>query len=192
MNAKKKRLLIVISFIIVFVAFSYFIFNILDFDSILEDVGIAKYIIIPAVSVFGSNLLTSAFLYPILFFMEQSGMNLFVLALLAALGGTAGDLIFVFFGKKINEDTSKKRTKKIIDFFRRKQDSVYMRIFIFLFAAFFPVSNEFMTLSLGYIKYPVRKMILPLILGNILFYTILIYVGGNIWSIIFNLFGLIF
>lgn len=181
----KKKLLKAIVFIIVFLGFSYFIFNVIDFESFLDRIGIFKYILIPFISVFGSNTITSSFLYPILFFLKETGINIFLLIILAAIGGVIGDLIFMFFGKKINENSDKRPMKKIFEFFRKKQNSPYLPILIFLYAGFFPMPNEAMTFVLGYLKYSTKKILLPLILGNILYYTLLIYVGGEIWSLIF-------
>jgi membrane protein YqaA with SNARE-associated domain len=181
----KKSVLKVFVFIVVFLSFSYFLFRAVNFVDLFSSLGFFKYIFISILSIFGSNILTSSFLYPVLFFAKQSGTNLFLLAVLAAIGGTIGDLLFVYFGKGINEESKKKHFKKIIRFFEKHQDSYYLRLFIFLYAAFFPMSNEFMTLALGYLKYPIKKIWPPLILGNILYYIILISLGGAVWSLIF-------
>lgn len=185
MIISKRGLLNVITFIVIFLGFSYFIFKVINFENVLGKIGIFKYILIPVISLFGNNTITASFLYPILFFLKQTGMNLFLLIILAAIGGLAGDLIFVIFGKRVNESTDKNSIKKIFKFFKKNQNSLYVSYFIFLYAAFFPMPNEIMTFVLGYLKYPIRKMLLPLTLGNILYYSILIYVGGSIWGWIF-------
>ncbi|MGD9275962.1 MAG: hypothetical protein PVJ67_02215 [Candidatus Pacearchaeota archaeon] len=149
----------------------------INFESVLEQIGIYRFVLIPILSVFGCNMLTSSFLYPVLFFMHQNGMNLFLLSGLTTIGATTGDLLFLFFGKKINENSGR-TNHRVTKFFRRNRDSRYIKFFIFFYAAFFPTSNEFMTLGFGYIDYPFRKTFLPLLLGNIFYFTIMIWLGG--------------
>jgi membrane protein DedA with SNARE-associated domain len=117
--------------------------------------------------------------------MKETGTNLFLLIILASIGGVTGDLIFVFFGKKMKENINKEPNKKILDFFKRQKDSFYLSFFIFLYATFFPMPNEVMTLVLGYLKYPIKRFIIPLTIGNIFYFSILIYIGGSIWSYVF-------
>jgi len=179
-----KRVIKIIVFIALFLISSYLIFRELPVEKILDSVGVYKVILIPVISVFGSNLATASFLLPFIFFLKQSGMNLFFLAGLVAIGGVAGDLLFVYFGKKINEHT-KNKNPKIFAFFKKHRDSPYIKLFILLYAIFFPLSNEVMTLALGYVKYPIRKMIIPLAVGNFCHYTILISLGGTLFSAIF-------
>lgn len=180
-----KKLLEIILFVVGFLGFSYLLFEFLDLETILESVGFFAYFLIPIISIFGSNILTASFLYPILFFFYYSGMNLILLAALVAIGGTCGDLIFAFFGNEIHKNTKKKKVEKLVKFFEKNKDSGYIKIFIFLYAAFFPMSNEFMTLALGYLKYPYRKMLFPLLIGNFVFYATIIWLGGSIWGWIF-------
>ena len=179
-----KRVIKIIAFIILFLVSSYLIFRELPVEKIIDSVGVYKIILIPVISVFGSNLATASFLLPFIFFLKQSGMNLFFLAGLVAIGGVTGDLLFVYFGKKINEHT-KNKNKKVFEFFKKHRDSKYIQFFIFFYATFFPLSNEVMTLALGYVKYPVKKMIVPLAVGNFCHYTILIWLGGTIFQTIF-------
>lgn len=179
-----KRVIKIIVIIILFLVSSYLIFRELPVEEILNAVGVYKVILIPIISIFGSNLATASFLLPFLFFLKQSGMNLFFLAGLVAIGGVTGDLLFVYLGKKINEH-SKNKNPKIFAFFKKHRDSPYIKIFILLYATFFPLSNEVMTLALGYVNYPVKKMIVPLAIGNFCHYTILIWLGGTLAQTIF-------
>jgi membrane protein YqaA with SNARE-associated domain len=185
MRFNKRNLVNVSVFIIIFFGFSYFLFKVVNFEIILQKIGIFKYILIPFISVFGSNTITSSFLYPILFFLKQTGANLFLLIILAAAGGIVGDLIFVIFGKRLSDSTDKKSEGRVFEFFRKKQNSPYLGVFIFLYAAFFPMPNEAMTFVLGYLRYPVKKIVFPLSLGNVLYYSLLVSIGGGIWEMIF-------
>ncbi len=185
MKSSKKRLLNILVFILLFFSFSYLIFEVIDFKSVLDKISIFKYILIPLLSIFGSNTLTSSVLYPILFFLKATGMNIFVLVFLAALGGVIGDLIFLIFGKRVNEGLDEKFNGKIFNFFQKHKNSYYFPVFIFLYASFFPLPNELMTFFLGYVKYPLKKTLLPLALGNLLFYFLLITIGSSVFEIIF-------
>ena len=180
----KKKFFGIIAFIILFFAFSYLIFVKIPLAEYINSAGLYKLIIIPLISMFGSNVVSASFLYPILFFLKQNGMNTILLASLAAIGGTAGDILFVYFGKGINENIRNKN-RRIFEFFEKNQNSPYIRLFIFLYPVLIPVSNEFMTLALGYIKYPAKKIVIPLLFGNIIYYTLLIGIGGKLIEIIF-------
>lgn len=179
---KLKKVYVIIFSIIVFFSFSYLLFNEISFKSILKNIGGYRLIVIPIISIFGNNLFTSSFLYPILFFLKSEGTNLFLLSGLVTIGATIGDLVLVVFGREINHQPKEKIRKKIFHFFQENKNSTYLRVFIFLYAAFFPMSNEFMTFALGYFKYPPRKIFLPLILGNFVYFTILIWFGGTIFN----------
>ena len=185
MEIKKRKLLEVISFIVLFLGFSYFLFHVIDFGIFVGKIGYFKYILIPFVTIFGSTLLTASFIYPILLAFNQSGINIFLLAFLAGIGGAIGDLLFVLFGRKIKESTEREQFEKVRIFFERNKNSPFLSSLIFLYAAFFPLPNELMTLALGYLKYPLKKILIPLILGNALYYLILVLIGGSILNLIF-------
>ncbi|HKL23706.1 MAG TPA: hypothetical protein VJ912_00030 [Candidatus Nanoarchaeia archaeon] len=169
--------------IVLFFTVSYLIFKISPPNKIVTILLNYKFLI-PLISVFGSNILTGAFLYPFLILLKQQGMNIFFLVFLASIGSFTGDMVFYYFGDYTKKQV-KGRSKKILDFFESKKNSFFIGFFIFLYAGFFPLSNEFMTLALGYFKFPKRKMFLPLFLGNLVYYFILLNVLEKIIELIF-------
>jgi len=185
MKLKKRKILEVILFIILFLGFSYILFKIIPFEVLINKIGIFKYLLIPFITIFGCTLLTSSFIYPILLAFDQSGINIFWLAFLAGVGGAAGDLLFVLFGRKIKENIDKEQFGKVRNFFDKHKKSSFLSFLIFLYAAFFPLPNEMMTLALGYLKYPFRRIVIPLFLGNSLYYFLLLLIGESILSLIF-------
>ncbi len=182
----KKDLAIVIIFLILFLAFSFLMFEVFNLSGFILNIGIYNYLLVFFLSIFGSNFLTASFFYPLLFLMKNLGLNVFFMAIFAAVGGALGDSFFFFLGNRIGEKPHKDKRKnsRIFHFFKEHKNKPHVSFFIFLYASFFPASNEILTIILGYFNYPARKIIPPLILGNIVYYSLLITLGGSLFELL--------
>ncbi|TSC71504.1 MAG: hypothetical protein G01um101470_573 [Parcubacteria group bacterium Gr01-1014_70] len=50
-------------------------------------------------------------------------------------------------------------------------------IFVFLYGAFFPLSNDFVVISFGLARYPFWRVMIPLTAGSAVFNMMLAYLG---------------
>lgn len=107
--------------------------------------------------------------------LAATGLNPFLLGLLGGVGVSIGDSLFYFLGKQ-GRYVIPVKIEKAIDNFRawlNKKTRWSIPLFVFAYAAFTPFPNEFMTISVGLTGTRFRRLIIPLILGNIFITTII-------------------
>jgi membrane protein YqaA with SNARE-associated domain len=177
---KKTRKRVLFSFLFLILIFWFWFSYTFDLGIFLARVN-SNYVYVSiffAALITGGSSATAAFLYPILITFVQSGLSLVIVSILAAFGSSVSDVFFMFFGNQGRESLSEKaerRMTKALDFLLRYPKLVPFAIF--LYAAFAPIPNDFMTITLGISGYPIKKAVLPIILGNIVFFIVLINVG---------------
>ncbi len=125
----------------------------------------------------GSSLLTTSFFYATIATLGAGGLNPLALGILGGLGIGSGDIIFFFLGKKGRHALPEYLDKKIdpIDKWVHQKHLWTVPIFLFFYSAFTPLPNDVVTAFLAAIKVPFRLIIIPLILGNIIFITLITY-----------------
>jgi membrane protein YqaA with SNARE-associated domain len=135
----------------------------------------------------GGSSFTAGPFYVVLSSFAQAGLSIPLLAALAGLGAMAGDTFYFFFGKQSGQVFSG-WLKKIFERFNRllQKYPKLTPLFIFIYAGFFPAPNDPVTISLGMSDYPYKKVFLPLLLGNALFFVLFLY---GVHEIILSLFS---
>jgi len=132
----------------------------------------------------GGSMFTAASGYAVIISLAAT-MPPWALALVAGFGTSIGDLVFFYLGRHASKVLSKKnqaRIKKVANYLEKKP-LIYKQIVVFLYAAFVPIPNDFLTLFLGAVHEKVKRITIPLVLGNIVYYFILISFGKGIISL---------
>jgi len=149
-------------------------------SEIVSRIGVNNsYIILFLISAIGgSSLATASSYYVIIPIFAIAGLNPWLLGLFGGLGVSLGDLFYFYLGSKGNEASSGELNYKL-----KKVHSVLERIprggipfFVYLWALT-PLPNDVMTFSLGITGYPFKRVIIPIILGNITITVILSYLA---------------
>lgn len=114
-----------------------------------------------------------------------SGLSVPLVIIALAIGTLIADSIGYFFGH-VSRELIKEKYSKLFDFIQKFQErhSKLIVPLVFLYASFVPFPNEVLLipLALGGIKF--RKIIIPLILGNIVHQAVLIYGVTNIFPLL--------
>ncbi|MBT6069092.1 hypothetical protein HOG48_05025 [Candidatus Peregrinibacteria bacterium] len=162
------------------------VFTVLLFVTPEELVGVIGvtngYLVVFLLALFhGFTAFLATSLYPVLVTFSLGGMHMFLLALIGGIAGALGNLIYFYIGYKGREVISEKYAKRVNGFSKwvNKQPRVVIPALAFMYFGFTPLPNEFLILSISVADYPFRKMILPLILGNIALMLTVQYVAIN-------------
>lgn len=152
-------------------------------ERIVESIGVENsYIFAFIVATLGGvSTLTSSSYFLTIITLAGGGANPYILGVVAGTGITIGDSIFYYLGKNGREVTSGK-AKKWVEKFSKwldKRPKWNIPVIVFIYAAFTPLPNDILTVSLGLSSYPYKKMIIPLWIGNIII-TIITGIGASI------------
>ncbi len=141
------------------------------------------YIVAFAVAFFASISTLINFPYQLVIFsLASGGLNPFILGVSASGGEILGDSISYLVGYHGHhimptklQNSFKKFTSWCI-----KGPSWLTSTVIFLYGAFVPLPNDLIIIPLALGHYPYKKMVIPLVLGNICFNTTVALLGKNI------------
>lgn len=127
----------------------------------------------------GSSLITSSSYYIVIPILAVAGLNPLLLGLFGGVGLTIGDSIYFYLGSKGKEASPEKFDRKLerIHKFIEGRPKWFTTTFIYVYAGFTPLPNDVMTFFLGLSGYSYKKMILPLVIGNMTGSMILAYLG---------------
>lgn len=140
-------------------------------DMIVEKFGEDHaYLALFLIAAFGGvSVFTSASYFGTVIAFASAGLNPWLLGLAGGAGVTIGDSLFFLFGNHSRVIVSK-NVDKVMDHVRSKLERFNkwsVPIFVYLYAAFSPLPNEFMTISVGLSGAKYRIVGPPLLLGNI-------------------------
>jgi membrane protein YqaA with SNARE-associated domain len=150
-------------------------------DAIVDRVGVTNgYILVFLVAaVGGASTISSASFYATIITLASGGLNPLALGIIAGTGLTIGDSLFFYFGKK-GRDIAPERFQDRIDrltlWFKAQEDR-QIQVFAFTYAGFVPLPNEILTISISLSGYPYRKIIGPILLGNMTLMSIIAYLA---------------
>ena len=169
---KTKNILLFVGIILLIIGWMM-LFRFYSPAEIIEWLGITNaYLVTFLVSAFGAISSTTPFTtYPALYTMAAGGVSPIILVPLAAIGLTTGDLLFVAFGLSARRALSKKIVEKVeqlLSWLNGKPDW-FGQISIYVWVGILPLANNLLTAPLAMTGFPVKKMILPLVLGNMTF-----------------------
>lgn len=115
--------------------------------------------------------LTKFSAYPMIIALVAGQLNPFVVGLVAGLGLAAGDILFFLFGysaRDLTSERAKTTLNKILGRLQRVK-GVLMQAMIFVYVAGSPFPNNLLSGALAYTGYPFKKVVVPLVAGDIAF-----------------------
>ena len=141
-------------------------------QEIVSQIGVRNaYIVALLVSFFaGFSAFTAVSFYSMLLTFISGGMNPVVLAFIAGISLSMGDMILFYFGLK-GRDLISGRIDQAIDrvanYFHKQQRVRYIPLFSYIYISIIPLPNDWLLLFLASIRFPQKKMFLVIILGDI-------------------------
>lgn len=158
-------------------------------NEIVASLGTSQGYILVFVAAFigGTSIIFPFPYYLLVFTLGAGGLNPFFLGFAAGLGLLLGDSTSYYIGYQ-GRSIVPKRIKHIIDRTRYKLRASPAFVFpsvLFCYAAFVPLPNDFVILSLSLAHYPYWKVMIPLTLGNILFNILVAFAGLYGFHLIF-------
>ncbi len=180
LNEKEKRYIGAIFLLILFTLWLIFLYNFPPTE-IVEFIGINNgYVLTFFGALLGGTSILVPFPYHILIFtLAAGGLNPFFLGLLAGLGIFIGDSTSYFIGYTGREIVTGKPAALFERFHKWvvKKPKWILPIFLFLYSSVIPTPNDLLVIPLGLVRYPYIKVIIPLLLGSIVFNTLLAFAG---------------
>ncbi|MDX1629993.1 MAG: hypothetical protein R3345_14895 [Fulvivirga sp.] len=141
-------------------------------EELVDWLGVRNsYLVAFLVSVIGAlSSFTTFSTYPaIVTLASGSDIQPVLLGICAGIGLTIGDILFYYLGftaRGVASEKMKDKLEKILKWVAKK-GQVYISIFIFIYIGMTPFPNNLLTGSLAVIGYPLKKVIVPLTLGDI-------------------------
>ncbi len=137
-------------------------------------------------SVGGLSVFTSSSFCTVIISLAIGGINPLLLALTGAFGLIFGNSLFYYFGFKGRNMIPRRFKSQIFRLTRwlKKQNPIFINLFIFLYAGFTPLPSDVLMISLALAKYPYKKVIILSFLGNfilLLLISLLALKGVNLF-----------
>ena len=152
-------------------------------EKVVERIGFEKgYLFVFLVATFGGvSAITATSLFTTVVTLSLGGLNPLLLGIAGGLGASIGDSIFYYFGKRGRDIAAKPTRKRLarFSFWLQRQPSGIIPFIVYLYAGLTPFPNEFVTIPLGLSQYKYRKLIIPLILGNITLLSLIAYLAST-------------
>lgn len=164
--------------LVFFVAWGYLL-STYEPGEIVHFLGITNvYFVVLLASIIGgvSTIFAGSFYATIITF-TLGGLDPFMLGLFGGIGATIGDSIFFYFGLKGRDMLSGHWQEKVMIFsaWLQRQNRAVVTIVIFIYAGFTPFPKDLLVVALAIGDYRYRKMIPPLLLGNIFLVSLISY-----------------
>lgn len=165
----RKKSLPIFIFLALFIILWSVLLSIYTPEQIVEMIGIQNiyiFVFILAIIV-GVSVFTTTLFYTSLVAISLGGINLAWVSLLASIGLLSGDLVFYYFAKTGSRCVPKRYEGiivRLLEWTRKYSDNKII-LLIFLYSAA-PLPSDAISIFLGIISFPVRKMVLPLVLGK--------------------------
>lgn len=191
MSKKWKIYLPRLIFITFFVSFSL-LFYYSSPEQVISFIGAENgYFIIFILALIGGLTTFSGVPYHlVLLTLAAGGLNPLLLGLCTAVGVMLGDTTSYFIGyggREVIPEKIQKYLHKLFAFGAKYPRA--LPVFFFLFGALTPLSNDFIVISAGLAKYPFKKVMIPLALGNLVFNIMVAYLGFYAYSSVAGFFG---
>lgn len=181
MKRKTRNYLIFFGILAVVIAWTAFVIYVGP-QTVVDYIGVTNSYVVAFIfaSLGGLSSLTSTSYFTIIITLAAGGVNPLYLGLVAGVGVTIGDIIFYYFGSRGREVLSRK-WKDRVDIFSdwlNKKPKWFVPSFIYVYTGFFPLPHDVLTISISLTGYPLKKVILPLILGNITISILISYLSS--------------
>jgi membrane protein YqaA with SNARE-associated domain len=172
-------------FVFLLVVFVGLIILLVLFDpkEVIASIGIGNSLIIAFfLSIAGAfTSLTKISSYPLIISLIAGQMNPLLVGLVIGLGMAAGDILFFAFGYSARDWAGKKWKKNLDRFlaFVSRLREIFVQVLIFLYMAATPFPNNMLSGALAFIGYPLRKAVLPIVLGDIAFCLLIAWLASQ-------------
>lgn len=184
-NGKKARYLWALVPLVFFGSISLYAFFYLSPERIIETVGVTNaYALIFVLAFLGGLTTFSGVPYHLaLVAFAAGGLNPVLLGLAAAAGVMLGDSTSYYAGMRggMVAPRAIRRAFEQMYSFSDKHPAL-LPLFCFLYGALVPFSNDFITISAGIARYPFRRVMIPLGLGNIVFNVALAWIASGAYT----------
>lgn len=138
------------------------------------------YLVAFLLSIIGAlGTLTTVSTYPALYTMAAGELNPFALVAVATVGLSIGDSLFIALGRAAREVVSEGAREKAEWLLRFLHDrpAYVTQIVLFVWVGFTPLANNLLTAPLALTSFPARKMVLPVVLGNMTLPALTVLLG---------------
>ena len=164
-----------------FIGFSVFIFAlaILLFvvgpEKIIAAIGVeGGYLLIFVTALIGVSAFTSGSFYAtVIAFASTGEFNPLLIGLTAAPAMAVGHTLFFFLGIYSQPLVGKQVVMRLSEWMYQREAKWAAPAFAYLYTAFTPLPQDFLMLALGLGGTPFRRVIIPVLLGNVTFITLL-------------------
>ncbi|MGM0770427.1 MAG: VTT domain-containing protein [Halobacteriota archaeon] len=184
-NGKKnlKLLFLIILFIVSWSILLYYHSP----GEIVERLGVHNvYIFVFLMAMIGGvSTFTSTTFYTAIITISIGGVNSVWIALFASIGLTFGDLVFYYLGTKGRQCINGKYSGTIYRLTKRMEriDDRITMMMIFLYSLT-PLPSDVIAIALAIVRFPFRKMIIPLFAGNFTLIVLLVELSKLGYSLI--------
>ncbi len=180
MNKKTKNIIYIaatIAFLLTLVGVLLFIGP----ERMVDIIGVNNsYLILFIFAIFGGvSAFTSASFYATMATFFMGGLNFFILITIGAVGLAIGDTFFYYIGFKGQDLTKNTNYKQKVEYLQKKIDKIpkkWTSIFIFIYAGVTVFPKDILCLAFGLSRYNYIKFIIPMMLGNLLFNFLFLYI----------------
>lgn len=182
MTSRYKKQLVAFVFFLLFLAVWSLLIYQFSPQKIVGSLGVTNGYGVAFVAGFlgGVSTFTSAPYALVVITLGAGGLNPFLLGMVAALGLFLGDITSYFlgyYGHHVVPNGLQMELERFRGWMLARKRAWMVPVFIFLYGAFFPLSNDIVIISFGLARYPFWRVMVPLGLGSIIFNTILAFLG---------------
>lgn len=169
--------------IVVLLSLSFYFF--ITPEKLITIIGVDNaYLLIFLLALIGGLTTFSGIPYHlILITLALGGLNPFVLGMVTASGVALGDSTSYFLGHNGSAFIPTHFTSffKKLNLFIMNYPKLFP-VFCFLYGSLIPLSNDFIAITSGLLRYPFWKVIIPLGLGNLVFNISLAYLATHAYD----------
>lgn len=182
MSIRHKKQLAAFGFFLLFLATWSILIYQFPPDAIVERLGVTNGFVIAFIASFlgGLSTFTSVPYTFVVVTLGAGGLHPLALGLVSAFGLFLGDstsYLLGYYGHHVVPNGLQEELQKVHEWLMNRKRAWVIPIYIFLYGAFFPLSNDFVVISFGLARYPFWRVMIPLALGSIIFNMILAYLG---------------
>lgn len=146
-------------------------------EQVVEILGVQNvYIFVFILSiVVGVSVFTTTLFYTSLVAISLGGVNLAWVSILASIGLFSGDLVFYYFSNTGSRCVPKKYegiVVRLVEWTKKYSDNKIILLIFFYSIA--PLPSDAISIFLGITSFPIRKMVLPLVLGKFIMIFVLL------------------
>lgn len=183
---KRRKNIAIFSFLILFIVALIVLLSFMSPEEFVEKIGVKNgYLLAFLVSLFGGfSGGGSVTFISVLATLAAGGLDPIYLTLIAGFSLAIGDTIMFYTGKKGREliqgkwDAHIKKWTERIERRENLQKSIPLLAYLYMSAA--PIPNDILLLSLAAIEYPTKKMIAPIILGDLTFSGFVVFFAATV------------